>query len=90
MAANSQNVNQNSKSDDIMSVLLAHEKRANSNNAVNAVKALPGDDSDSSSDEMNEVKNDNEIGKYEENLYTILLTSRCKLNFVYVNATLIK
>lgn len=46
----------NSKTDDIMSVLLAHEKKA-SNNAANALKALPNE-SDSSSDEMTEVKED--------------------------------
>nr|XP_023028567.1 general transcription factor IIE subunit 1 [Leptinotarsa decemlineata] len=45
------------KNDDIMSVLLAHEKRPTTNNAANAVKAL-NNDSDSSSDEMNEVKDD--------------------------------
>lgn len=43
------------KTDDIMSVLLAHEKRATTNTA-NAVKSL-NHDSDSSSDEMAEVKN---------------------------------
>ena len=40
----------NSKTDDVMSVLLAHEKRPNVN-AVHALKGVP-DDSDSSSDEM--------------------------------------
>lgn len=49
------------KSDDIMSVLLAHEKRAN--NTANAVKSLPND-SDSSEDEMAEVKNE-EAGQME-------------------------
>lgn len=44
-----------------MSVLLAHEKK-NTNNAASAVKALPGDDSDSESDDMNDVKNENETG----------------------------
>lgn len=45
-----------SKSDDIMSVLLAHEKKA-TNNINNALKGLPND-SDSSSDEMAEPKDD--------------------------------
>lgn len=54
-----------------MSVLLAHEKRANNNSAANAVKALPGEDSDSSDGEMAEVKNDNEIGN---NFLLLLLT----------------
>ncbi|KAJ8939182.1 hypothetical protein NQ318_017079, partial [Aromia moschata] len=43
------------KNDDIMSVLLAHEKRPANNSAANAVKGL-ANESDSSSDEMNEVK----------------------------------
>lgn len=47
------------KTDDIMSVLLAHEKRA-TNSTANAVKSL-NNESDSSSDEMADVKND-EIG----------------------------
>lgn len=42
------------KTDDIMSVLLAHEKRA-TNNTANAVKSL-NNESDSSSDEMADVK----------------------------------
>lgn len=50
------------KTDDIMSVLLAHEKRA-TNNTATAVRSLPNE-SDSSSDEMAEVKND-EIGQVE-------------------------
>lgn len=50
------------KADDIMSVLLAHEKRATSNTA-NAVRSLPNE-SDSSSDEMAEVKNE-ELGQVE-------------------------
>lgn len=50
------------KTDDIMSVLLAHEKRATTNTA-NAVRSLPNE-SDSSSDEMTEVKND-DIGDVE-------------------------
>lgn len=49
------------KGDDIMSVLLAHEKKA-SINAANALN-LPGD-SDSSSDEMTDVKTD-EVGEIE-------------------------
>ncbi|RZC34367.1 TFIIE alpha domain containing protein [Asbolus verrucosus] len=44
----------NGKTDDIMSVLLAHEKKP-SNLAANALKGL-NNESDSSSDEMNEVK----------------------------------
>ncbi|XP_044752962.1 general transcription factor IIE subunit 1 [Coccinella septempunctata] len=44
----------NSKNEDIMSVLLAHEKRPSSN-AVNSLKPVKND-SDSSEDEMNEVK----------------------------------
>lgn len=44
------------RSDDIMSVLLAHEKRA-TNHTASAVRNLPND-SDSSSDEMADVKND--------------------------------
>jgi transcription initiation factor TFIIE subunit alpha len=44
----------NGKTDDIMSVLLAHEKRP-SNLAANALKGL-NNESDSSSDELNEVK----------------------------------
>lgn len=44
----------NGKSDDIMSVLLVHEKRPTSS-AQNAVKGLAAD-SDSSSDEMADVK----------------------------------
>lgn len=71
-AASAQNVNPSAKSDDIMSVLLAHEKRAN-NNAANAVKSLPGEDSDSSSDEMAEVKNDNVIGTLE--IFNIIIIS---------------
>lgn len=80
-AASAQNTNQNSKSDDIMSVLLAHEKRANNNTTANAVKSLPGDESDSSSDDLNEVKVDhNEIGKIYKKpgkhaLYAILYFS---------------
>ncbi|KAJ8913543.1 hypothetical protein NQ315_017094 [Exocentrus adspersus] len=46
------------KTDDIMSVLLAHEKRP-TDAAANAVKGLTNE-SDSSSDEMNEVKTTNE------------------------------
>lgn len=42
-----------------MSVLLAHEKRQTDNSAVNALKGL-ANESDSSSDEMNEVKTTNE------------------------------
>ncbi|XP_017773053.1 PREDICTED: general transcription factor IIE subunit 1 [Nicrophorus vespilloides] len=46
------------KNDDIMSVLLAHEKKATNTAAANAVKGLPNE-SDSSSDEMMaEVKDD--------------------------------
>lgn len=46
-----------------MSVLLAHEKK--NNNTANAVKSLPGDESDSSSDEIiNEVKHVNDIGNF--------------------------
>ncbi|XP_044727121.1 general transcription factor IIE subunit 1 isoform X2 [Chrysoperla carnea] len=41
------------KTDDIMSVLLAHEKKGA--NVNNAVKGLPGEESDSSDDDMNEV-----------------------------------
>ncbi|KAL3283590.1 hypothetical protein HHI36_006728 [Cryptolaemus montrouzieri] len=48
----------NAKNEDIMSVLLAHEKRP-STNPVNSLKALRND-SDSSEDEMNDVKD--EIG----------------------------
>lgn len=60
-ASNAQNSTSHAKSDDIMSVLLAHEKK--NNNTANAVKTLPGDESDSSSDEMmNDVKNDNDMG----------------------------
>lgn len=44
------------RTDDIMSVLLAHEKRA-TNHTASAVRNLPND-SDSSSDEMADVKND--------------------------------
>lgn len=44
------------RSDDIMSVLLAHEKKA-TNTTVNAIRSLPNE-SDSSSDEMTEVKTD--------------------------------
>lgn len=47
----------NGRSDDIMSVLLAHEKRPTSN-TTNAIKNLGNNDSDSSSDEMAEVKNE--------------------------------
>ncbi|CAG9827382.1 unnamed protein product [Diabrotica balteata] len=43
----------NAKNDDIMSVLLAHEKRP-TNTTVNAVKGL-NNESESSSDEMNDV-----------------------------------
>ncbi|GLV48588.1 Transcription factor IIEalpha [Carabus blaptoides fortunei] len=63
-AASAQTTNPSAKSDDIMSVLLAHEKRAN-NNTASAVKSLPGEESDSSSDEMAEVKNDNVIAEVE-------------------------
>lgn len=49
----SENVSSN-KTDDIMSVLLAHEKKA-TNTTINAIRGLPGE-SDSSSDEMTEVK----------------------------------
>lgn len=55
-------ISNSGKTDDIMSVLLAHEKRATSNTA-NAVRSLPNE-SDSSSDEMAEVKND-DIGEVE-------------------------
>ncbi|KAF2880189.1 hypothetical protein ILUMI_25990 [Ignelater luminosus] len=48
----------NGKSDDIMSVLLAHEKRA-TNQTANAVKGLNAE-SDSSSDEMADVKDETE------------------------------
>lgn len=44
------------RTDDIMSVLLAHEKRA-TNHTASAVRNLPND-SDSSSDEMADVKNE--------------------------------
>lgn len=54
----------NAKNEDIMSVLLAHEKRPSNNAAANAVKGLNADQSDSDSDDMmNEVKND--IGDVE-------------------------
>ncbi|CAH0558210.1 unnamed protein product [Brassicogethes aeneus] len=43
--------------DDIMSVLLAHEKRPSAN-AVNALKGLHNADSDSSDEDMHEVKED--------------------------------
>ncbi|XP_060517667.1 general transcription factor IIE subunit 1 [Cylas formicarius] len=46
-----------SKNDDIMSVLLAHEKRP-TNITASAVKGLGNDDSDSSSDEMSKEKTD--------------------------------
>lgn len=46
---------QTAKNDDIMSVLLAHEKRP-TNQTSSAVKGLGNNDSDSDSDELNEVK----------------------------------
>lgn len=46
---------QAAKNDDIMSVLLAHEKRP-TNQTSSAVKGLGNNDSDSDSDELNEVK----------------------------------
>ncbi|KAK9888548.1 hypothetical protein WA026_000794 [Henosepilachna vigintioctopunctata] len=51
----------NAKNEDIMSVLLAHEKRP-ATNAVNSLKALKSE-SDSSEEELNEVKDD--IGDIE-------------------------
>ncbi|XP_065172259.1 general transcription factor IIE subunit 1 [Atheta coriaria] len=58
----------NAKSDDIMSVLLAHEKKANSSNTSNALKGLGNrDDSDSSDEEMTEVK----TGDMEEEVETM-------------------
>ncbi|XP_045472248.1 general transcription factor IIE subunit 1 [Harmonia axyridis] len=51
----------NSKNEDIMSVLLAHEKRPSAN-AVNSLKSVKHD-SDSSEDELNEVKD--EVGDIE-------------------------
>lgn len=51
-----------SRTDDIMSVLLAHEKKA-TNSAANAIRSLPNE-SDSSSDEITEVKNE-EIGQVD-------------------------
>ncbi|XP_044727120.1 general transcription factor IIE subunit 1 isoform X1 [Chrysoperla carnea] len=57
------------KTDDIMSVLLAHEKKGA--NVNNAVKGLPGEESDSSDDDMNEVGRslqnivDDDIGEIE-------------------------
>lgn len=51
------------KTDDIMSVLLAHEKRA-TNNTANAVKSL-NNESDSSDDEMGDVNKNDEIGQVE-------------------------
>lgn len=45
------------KNEDIMSVLLAHEKRPSNNATANAVKGLNADQSDSDSDDLlNEVK----------------------------------
>lgn len=55
-----ESTNTSGKGDDIMSVLLAHEKRATNNTAV---KGLPND-TDSSSDEMTEVK-ENEVEEVE-------------------------
>lgn len=52
----SESVSGTGKSDDIMSVLLAHEKKG-VNAAANAVRGLPGE-SDSSEDEMAEVKDE--------------------------------
>ncbi|KAF5303062.1 hypothetical protein FQR65_LT08391 [Abscondita terminalis] len=49
----------NGKSDDIMSVLLAHEKLA-SNNASNALKGINAD-SDSSSEELPDTKNEQDL-----------------------------
>ncbi|CAH1115606.1 unnamed protein product [Psylliodes chrysocephalus] len=46
----------NAKNDDIMSVLLAHEKKQ-TNTTVNAIKGL-NNESESSSDELNEVNDD--------------------------------
>lgn len=55
----------NVKSDDIMSVLLAHEKKANSSNA--ALRALPSaNDSDSNSDDLNVHDNHEDIGKHNK------------------------
>lgn len=52
------------KNDDIMSVLLAHEKRPTNNATANAVKGLNPDQSDSDSDDMmNEVRDD--LGEIE-------------------------
>ena len=59
--ASNEGTGNNGKTDDIMSVLLAHEKRP-SNLAASAVKGL-NNESDSSSDEMTEVKE--EAGEIE-------------------------
>ncbi|XP_050306889.1 general transcription factor IIE subunit 1 [Anthonomus grandis grandis] len=45
-----------SNNDDIMSVLLMHEKKGGSNQTTNAVKGLGQNDSDSDAEEFNEVK----------------------------------
>ncbi|KAI4465316.1 transcription initiation factor iie alpha subunit [Holotrichia oblita] len=80
------------KTDDIMSVLLAHEKRA-TNNA--AVKGLPND-TDSSSDEMTEVK-ENEVEEVEtmdseddddSNIPTVIVGNRT-YNITDINDTII-
>ncbi|XP_018325740.1 general transcription factor IIE subunit 1 [Agrilus planipennis] len=56
-----ENANSGKAADDIMSVLLAHEKKT-STSAANNLKSLHGD-SDSSEDEMTEVKDD--VGEVE-------------------------
>ncbi|KAK9712394.1 TFIIE alpha subunit [Popillia japonica] len=80
------------KTDDIMSVLLAHEKRA-TNNA--AVKGLPND-TDSSSDEMTEIK-ENEVEEVEtmdseddddSNIPTVIVGNRT-YNITDINDTII-
>lgn len=58
------------KSDDIMSVLLAHEKKANSSNA--ALRSLTQqNDSDSNSEDLNPRENHNDIGTF--NFWKIFL-----------------
>lgn len=80
------------KTDDIMSVLLAHEKRP-SNTAANALKSL-NNESDSSSDEMNEVKEDtvemenSESDEDDGNVPTVTVGNRV-YNITDINDTII-
>lgn len=82
----------NGKNDDIMSVLLAHEKRP-SNTAANALKGL-NNESDSSSDEMNEVKEetvemDNSESDEDDGIVPTVTVGNQVYNITDINDTII-